>query len=164
MTETTNATPTTIDLDAIEARANRFEFLAPGGSLFVNKVELTGRDDLEALAALFGKDVPALLAEVKRLGARWKSSQYGVGELIDRAENVEYRHEQATAEITVLRAALDRLVDAADDVLAEAEQAETDAVAKGADPGYHLLSSLKELRFAILAVPADAAAEREATS
>lgn len=54
-----------------------------------------------------------------------------------------------------LRTALDRLVDAAEDVLAEAEQRETDAIFSGAVPDtYCRTAAEKALRDAILAIPA----------
>jgi hypothetical protein len=54
-----------LDLATITARNGRFEFLAPGGALVVDRVELKGREDLDALAGLVGTDVPALVAAVK---------------------------------------------------------------------------------------------------
>lgn len=97
--------------------------------------------------------VPALVAEVRRLRARWASSQRSVGELIDRAENVEFRQEDAAKEIATLRSALDQLTDAAETVLAEAEQAETDAVFSNA-PEPKRSPCLKALREALNAMPA----------
>jgi ABC-type transporter Mla subunit MlaD len=129
------------ELEAIRARDRRAK--AKYGSTW------------DGLALSAEKDREALLAEVERLGARWKSSQLGVGELIDRAENVEYQHEKATTEIATLNAALDRVVNAAEDVLAEAEQAETEAVFSGAaDPARLGTPALKALREAILTLPA----------
>lgn len=54
-------------LAEIRQRAHDFRFLAPSSGFRVNRIELDGREDLDALGALVGTDVPALLAEVARL-------------------------------------------------------------------------------------------------
>ncbi|WP_141703720.1 hypothetical protein [Planobispora rosea] len=85
-------------LAEIRDRAHSIRFLAPPGNLRADRVELTGREDLDALAALIGEDIPALLAEVERL----------------RAESGSLRAQLVDAEETVLRIARTKAYTTAD--------------------------------------------------
>jgi hypothetical protein len=137
--------PEPLDLADVEARIERHRCRA--------NIQRSSDPDVADLSRLIDQDAPALAAEVKRLRARWASSQRGVGELLDRSENAEFRLEKTAADLAAVNMALDRMVGAAEGVLAEAEQAETDAVFAGT-PEPKRGPRLKALREALNALPA----------
>ncbi|MGI5414295.1 hypothetical protein [Actinomadura luteofluorescens] len=81
-------------------------FAAPpkNGNGRITAVTLKGREDLEALAALIGTDVPRLLAEVKQLGADLEQARWCAKELEKQRDAHKAEAEQSRATLDGLRA------------------------------------------------------------
>lgn len=99
------------------------------------------------------------LADIEARIARHRfhnSPRTGDPAFVDVSHLIDVDAPALAAKVRELSAYIARLVDAAEDALAEAEQAETDAVADGADPGFCLLPALSGVRTAVLDMPEDA--------
>jgi hypothetical protein len=167
MPDTTTETTKPLDLDAIEAREKA---ATPGPYL----TEWDSCDCGDGYGCSHGSWVQALrlpIAHTEREGEPkpWDFSYSEVSEFTP--ETVMFfaaARDDVPAlvgEVRKLRAALDQLVDAAEDVLAEAEQAETDALFSGAaEPSCMRSAGMKKLREAINAIPANTIGTNEAVA
>lgn len=95
-------------------------------------------------------------ARIERHRCRTDSPQRGDANFVDLSRLIDQDAPALAAKVRELSAYIARITDAAEDALAEAERAETDAVMDGADPEFCLLPALKGVRAAVLDVPTDA--------